>query len=434
MALRRRVAAAAARGGRRHGRRRDLADPGRWRGPRRAPAAEIAQRGGKACRIGPHEAPAAAAATLNPEKGEDYARLIQEAGPLAGVVSLWPLRVPALAPDDLPSAGQRFGTDAALMLLQALSSNAAVAGAPRVWFVTAGSRGRRHRDAAHRAGSRGGPGASGLQRAPRPARDPGRSRSPGAARRCSLAGRRGARRCRGNAGRPAQGRSMDGPSGALVAAQRAARGRCADPPQHRRARNAREPDDRAGTQAFTRARPVEIRVRASGLNFRDVLSALGMYPGEIRHLGSDCAGEITAVGEGVTQFAVGDRVVAMVEGAFASHALARWEFVAPLPSGLDFEQGAAIPTAYLTADITLNLLGGMKRGDKVLIHSGAGGVGMAAIALAHRVGAEVFATAGGRRSAPCSPGWVSTTCSTRGARRSATRSCASRTAAASTWC
>jgi NADPH:quinone reductase-like Zn-dependent oxidoreductase len=139
---------------------------------------------------------------------------------------------------------------------------------------------------------------------------------------------------------------------------------------------------------------IEVRVRASGLNFRDVLSALGMYPGEIRHLGSDCAGEVVAVGEGVEGFAVGDRVVAMLEGAFASHAIARWEFVAPLPAGLDFEQGAAIPTAYLTADITLNQIAGMKRGDRVLIHSGAGGVGMAAIALAQRVGAEIFATAG----------------------------------------
>jgi NADPH:quinone reductase-like Zn-dependent oxidoreductase/acyl carrier protein/NADP-dependent 3-hydroxy acid dehydrogenase YdfG len=139
---------------------------------------------------------------------------------------------------------------------------------------------------------------------------------------------------------------------------------------------------------------VELRVRASGLNFRDVLSALGMYPGEIKHLGSDCAGEVVAVGDGVSQFAVGDRVVAMVEGAFASHATTRWEFVAPLPSGVSFEQGAAIPTAYLTADITLNHVAHLAQGDRVLIHSGAGGVGMAAIALARRVGAEIFATAG----------------------------------------
>ncbi len=60
----------------------------------------------------------------------------------------------------------------------------------------------------------------------------------------------------------------------------------------------------------------------------------------------------------VRGFKVGDRVVAMVEGAFASHATTRWEFVAPLPAGLDFELGAAIPTAYLTADITLNQIAG----------------------------------------------------------------------------
>ena len=59
-------------------------------------------------------------------------------------------------------------------------------------------------------------------------------------------------------------------------------------------------------------------------------------------------------------FKVGDRVVAMVEGAFASHATTRWEYVAPLPANLDFELGAAIPTAYLTADITLNLIAKMK--------------------------------------------------------------------------
>ncbi|MEZ5286493.1 MAG: SDR family NAD(P)-dependent oxidoreductase [Vicinamibacterales bacterium] len=139
---------------------------------------------------------------------------------------------------------------------------------------------------------------------------------------------------------------------------------------------------------------VEVRVRASGLNFRDVLSALGMYPGEIARLGSDCAGEVVAVGEGVSRFAVGDRVVAMTEGAFASHTTTRQEFVAHLPQGVDFEQGAAIPTAYLTADITLNHLAKMDARHSVLIHSGAGGVGMAAIALARRAGATIFATAG----------------------------------------
>lgn len=139
---------------------------------------------------------------------------------------------------------------------------------------------------------------------------------------------------------------------------------------------------------------VQIRVRASGLNFRDVLGALGLYPGELSRLGSDCAGEITAVGSEVKGLAIGDRVVAMVSGAFASYATTRWEFVAPLPAGVDFEQGAAIPSAYLTAAITLELVAGMKPEHSVLIHSGAGGVGMAAIALARRTGSTIFATAG----------------------------------------
>jgi NADPH:quinone reductase-like Zn-dependent oxidoreductase/acyl carrier protein len=119
-----------------------------------------------------------------------------------------------------------------------------------------------------------------------------------------------------------------------------------------------------------------------------------MYPGHIDRLGSDCAGDVLSVGAGVTAFRPGDRVVAMTSGAFASHTVTREAFVAALPRGLDFEQGAAIPTAYLTAWITLVEIARIKRGDRVLIHSGAGGVGMAAIALAVRAGAEVFATAG----------------------------------------
>ena len=135
-------------------------------------------------------------------------------------------------------------------------------------------------------------------------------------------------------------------------------------------------------------------MHASGLNFRDVLLALGLYPGEVPRLGSDGAGEVVAVGAGVTGLAVGDRVVAMVEGAFATHATTRAEFVAPLPAEIPYERAASLPSAWLTAEITLNQIARLQAGQRVLVHAGAGGVGMAAVALALRAGAEVFATAG----------------------------------------
>nr|UUL70766.1 Beta-ketoacyl-acyl-carrier-protein synthase I [Vitiosangium cumulatum] len=138
---------------------------------------------------------------------------------------------------------------------------------------------------------------------------------------------------------------------------------------------------------------VEIRVRASGLNFRDVLNALGMYPGDPGLLGGECAGVISAIGPGVEDFRVGDPVVAVIAlGSFSSYVTVRADFVARKPASLTFAQAAAIPIAFLTAQYGLQRLGGMTAGSRVLIHAAAGGVGMAAVQLARRAGAEVFAT------------------------------------------
>jgi acyl transferase domain-containing protein/NADPH:quinone reductase-like Zn-dependent oxidoreductase/short-subunit dehydrogenase/acyl carrier protein len=372
-----------------------ILDAGDGRGARLAD--EIVQRGGKAVRAVPCDAMASDALALDPALAADYARAIElagEDGALAGIVSLWPLGVPALDVDDMPSAGQRLGSDAALLLLQAVAA-LPTEKAPRVWFVTAGSQ---VVDGTETLRIEQAP-VAGLARVAATEHpdlrvtlvdlDPQAPVSDAKwladevladSEESQIALRKGVRFVARLARRPSRTAApVDEAPVRLDIAERGTLENLAIVPAERRLPGPGE---------------VELRVRASGLNFRDVLSALGMYPGEIRHLGSDCAGEITAVGEGVTQFDVGDRVVAMVEGAFASHAIARWEFVAPLPKGLDFEQGAAIPTAYLTADITLNLLGKMKKDDRVLIHSGAGGVGMAAIALANRAGAEIFATAG----------------------------------------
>jgi acyl transferase domain-containing protein/acyl carrier protein len=330
---------------------------------------------------------------IDPVNGRDYAALFDDVPTkLRGVVSFWPLRIPSLAAAATPSSTQRFGCDAALLLIQSL---AAAELSPKVVFVTVNSQVADGTEAI-RLEQCPVAGFARVAAAEHPELqvklvDLDAQATNGDTRLLldevladsdegQVAFRKGARlvsRLMRKA-KPAI-RNIDETPIRLNIGTRGTLENLALGPASRR------PPKRG---------EVELRVRASGLNFRDVLSALGMYPGEIKHLGSDCAGEIVAVGEGVEGFAVGDRVVAMVEGAFASHATTRWEFVAPLPAGLDFEQGAAIPTAYLTADITLNQIGGMKRGDRVLIHSGAGGVGMAAIALARRVGAEIFATAG----------------------------------------
>ncbi|MGD9834280.1 MAG: SDR family NAD(P)-dependent oxidoreductase [Piscinibacter sp.] len=139
---------------------------------------------------------------------------------------------------------------------------------------------------------------------------------------------------------------------------------------------------------------VEIRVQATGLNFRDVLNALGMYPGDPGPLGNECAGVVSAVGAGVTDFRPGDAVVAMVDRSFATWVTAPASLTALKPDSLGFAEAATVPVTFLTAQYALRDLARIKKGDRVLIHAVTGGVGMAALQLALRAGAEVFGTAG----------------------------------------
>ncbi|MDJ0620297.1 MAG: SDR family NAD(P)-dependent oxidoreductase [Calothrix sp. MO_192.B10] len=149
---------------------------------------------------------------------------------------------------------------------------------------------------------------------------------------------------------------------------------------------------------------VEIQVRAAGLNFRDVLNALGMlkdYYAE--HLGIDnpadipfgfeCAGTIVALGENVDNFQIGDEVVALTVGSLSSFVTTKAQNVAPKPQSLSFEEAATIPAAFLTAYYGLYELANIQAGERILIHSAAGGVGQAAVQLAQRTGAEIFGTA-----------------------------------------
>ena len=143
-----------------------------------------------------------------------------------------------------------------------------------------------------------------------------------------------------------------------------------------------------------RADEVRVRVLASGLNFRDVLLALGIYPGGDIPLGAECAGVVTDVGAEVSEFAAGDTVFGYAPASLASEVSVPAAFLAKVPTRLSVDEAAALPVAFLTAYYGLHRLAHLQRGERVLIHAAAGGVGLAAVALAQRCGAQVYATAG----------------------------------------
>ncbi|SOX53761.1 Phenolphthiocerol synthesis polyketide synthase type I Pks15/1 [Mycobacterium ahvazicum] len=136
---------------------------------------------------------------------------------------------------------------------------------------------------------------------------------------------------------------------------------------------------------------VRVAVAAVGVNFRDVLVALGMYPGG-GELGVEGAGVIVEVGPGVAGLSVGDAVLGLL-GVVGSEAIVDARLVAVVPAGWSLPQAASVPVVFLTALYGLSALAGLKAGEKVLVHAATGGVGMAAVQLARHWGAEVFATA-----------------------------------------
>jgi NADPH:quinone reductase-like Zn-dependent oxidoreductase/acyl carrier protein len=142
---------------------------------------------------------------------------------------------------------------------------------------------------------------------------------------------------------------------------------------------------------------IEIDVIAAGVNFRDVMKTLGIYPlnpGMPSWLGDECCGVVTASGADVREFAPGDAVVAIAPASFATRVRAPAHLAIRQPAGLSAEEAVTIPIAFSTAHHALVDAAGLARGETVLIHGGAGGVGLAAIQIAHHVGATVFATAG----------------------------------------
>lgn len=142
---------------------------------------------------------------------------------------------------------------------------------------------------------------------------------------------------------------------------------------------------------------VEIQVVAAALNFRDVMKVLGFYPTDSPDatiLGDECTGRITRLGEGVTNLKVGDEVIAVAPGSLASHVVTLATLVTRKPRHLSFPEAVTMPVVFLTAYYGLVHLARLEAGERVLIHAGAGGVGLAAIQLAQHIGAQVYATAG----------------------------------------
>ncbi|HTU13091.1 MAG TPA: NADPH:quinone oxidoreductase family protein [Allosphingosinicella sp.] len=163
---------------------------------------------------------------------------------------------------------------------------------------------------------------------------------------------------------------------------------------------ARLSDDLSGVGTADAARPaagpgeVLIRVRAASLNYPDLLMARGLYqmkPEPPFTLGGDLAGEVEAVGAGVTAVAPGDAVCAIGLGAFADFAVYPEAMVSPKPASLSFPQAAAFGAAYLTAYVALAERGGLRAGEWLLVHGAAGGMGLAAVDLAKALGARVIA-------------------------------------------
>ncbi|WP_026116743.1 type I polyketide synthase [Nocardiopsis valliformis] len=137
---------------------------------------------------------------------------------------------------------------------------------------------------------------------------------------------------------------------------------------------------------------VRVAVRAAGLNFRDVLMTVGMYP-EPGDIGNEGSGVVLETGGEAGDLRPGDRVMGLFPGAFGPVAVADHRYLARVPEGWDHAEAAAVPAVYLTAYLALVEEAGLREGETVLVHSAAGGVGQAALGLARHLGARVLATA-----------------------------------------
>ncbi len=163
----------------------------------------------------------------------------------------------------------------------------------------------------------------------------------------------------------------------------------AGPPEVLQVREAPDPEPGKGE--------VRVRVRAAGINFADLMARVGLYPDAPKVpcvVGYEASGTIDKVGEGVTSFRPGDRVVAMPHfGGYADVLVVPAEQVFAMPEAMTFEHAAALPVVYLTAHHMMFFTGNVRPGSSILVHSAAGGVGLAAIQLAKTRGCTIFGVA-----------------------------------------
>ena len=138
---------------------------------------------------------------------------------------------------------------------------------------------------------------------------------------------------------------------------------------------------------------IEISIRSTGMNFKDIMITLGQIP-FYHEIGIECSGIVTAVGSSVTDMFPGTRVCAMTTGAYANFTRVPQHMVAKMPDGLEFTQAASIPVVFCTAHYALSDLARLSEEESILIHAAGGGVGQAAIMIAQMAKAEVFITVG----------------------------------------
>ena len=139
---------------------------------------------------------------------------------------------------------------------------------------------------------------------------------------------------------------------------------------------------------------VEVEIAAAGLNFKDVAVTMGIVPENEHLLGLEGAGTIRRIGKSVTSYEIGQRVLVFEKGTFANRIEATTERVYPIPDSMSFEEASTLASVYLTALYSIYDLGGTEKGDKVLLHSASGGLGIACIQICQHIGAEVFCTVG----------------------------------------
>ncbi|NNH73587.1 type I polyketide synthase [Nocardia uniformis] len=151
-------------------------------------------------------------------------------------------------------------------------------------------------------------------------------------------------------------------------------------------------DENPGAAATLMPGQVRVSMRAVGLNFRDVLMALGSYPDPLGRIGGEGAGVVLEVADDVTEFAVGERVFGFTPG-MGSVVVVDHRLLAPMPQGWSFARAAAVPIVYATAYYGLVDLAEARSGETLLLHAATGGVGMAAVQLARHLGLRVLATA-----------------------------------------